>query len=391
MSALCNPSVNAMDCYNYCCQLCGSQCYVRSLSQVHALAGAAHLVSAFAILTAGASVGISRFQRNVTRSMSEPSVWRFYCKVANNVYDKGTQACPADDRFFFESPPDATLYTVNTLWMAVAFATVSGVVHVLTWYGQKFRQTWTWKDESRMRFQYDYAISAPIMLALFSILWGANNIWGAIVAPIFLCAFLSVAGWLIVQPRSRASLALLVGLTCAYIIVLCPGLFRSLHINAREPKNAQSDRGAMPKGVVAATVFVLVTFSLFIAPYCVEMKQLADTAALNRLLSVELSERASNTRTSPSKEEYKEITKYSLWYASLSLVAKVTLHAMFGITTINQAKFLPPDNAVPSGDPPDMGDDSGRVFGAGGAIIVAGILLYCRIRYTIQDNNYISG
>lgn len=379
MSALCNLSVNAMGCYNTFCQLC----YVRSLSQVHALAGAAHLVSAFAILVAGATVGISRFQRNVTRSLSEPSVWRFYCKVANNVYDKGTQACPADDRFFFESPPDATLYTVNTLWMAVAFATVSGVVHVITWYRQKSCQEWKWEDESRMRFCYDYAISAPIMLALFSILWGANNIWGAIVAPGFLWAFLIAAKYIITMDRTTGSYAVFVGLTCAYLIVLWPGLFRSLHINAREPKNAQSDRGVMPKGVVAATVFVLLTFSSFIMPYFIEIYQLRDPVALHRLLSVQLSERTQDTRSS-HPEEYKKITKYSLWYASLSLVAKVTLHAMFGITTINQAKFLPPDNAVPSGDPPDMGDDSARVFGAGGAIIVAGLLLYCRIRCTIQ-------
>lgn len=374
-----------MDCYNACCQSCGPHClYVRSLSRVHAYAGVAHLASAFAILIAGATVGISHFRRNVTRSASEPSVWLFYCKAADSTYARGTQACPTEDRFFYESSPDATLYTVNTLWMAVAFATVSGVVHIISWYRQKYSQTWKWKDESRMRFCYDYAISAPIMLALFSVLWGANNIWGVIVAPGFLWAFLIAAKYIITMDRTTGSYAVFAGLTCAYAIVLWPGLLRALHVNAQEPKDPQSDRGVMPKGVVAATVFVLLTFSSFIVPYFIEMYQLRDPVVLHRLLSIELSERTQNTYSS-HPEEYALLKKFSLWYTLLSLVAKVTLHAMFGITAINQAKFLPSDNVVPSGDPPDMGDDSARVFGAGGTIIAAGLFLYCRIRYTIQQ------
>lgn len=374
-----NRTSAAMGCYDTCCQSCGPHIlYVNSLVDVHKYAAAAHIVSALTILAAGVSVGPSRFKRSVTTSFNEPSVWRFYCKVGD-AYVAGTQDCPTDNRYFFESPPggSSALYTVNTLWMAVAFATISGVGH---WVSACMpgNKAWTWKNESIVRFVGDYSITAPIMLSLFSVLWGANNVLSALVAPCLLAVLLWCAAYIIVHRRRAETPRAVVGLIIAYTVVLGFGIGKALIRSTQKPSDPQSDRGVMPTGVVVATAFVLATFSAFIVPYWFELKTFAkDNVRFDALMDINL--RDATAATVPPF-----VKTYSVGYAALSLIAKVTLHAMFGITAINQAKYLPDDGVVPTGDPPDMGEETGRVFGAGLAIIAVGVLVYLRVNYAIN-------
>lgn len=368
-----------MGCYDTCCQSCGPHFfYVNSLARVHKYAAAAHIVSALAILAAGVSVGPSRFRRSVTTSFNEPSVWRFYCRVGG-TYVVGTQDCPTDNRYFYESPPggSSTLYTVNTLWMAVAFATVSGVAH---WVSacKPGGAPWTWKTESVVRFVGDYSVTAPIMLSLFSVLWGANNILSALMAPCLLAVLLWCAAYIIVHKRRAETTRAVIGLIVAYTVFLGFGIGKALIRNTEKPSDLQPDRGVMPTGVVVATAFVLATFSAFIVPYWFELKTFAnDSVRFDALMDI-------NLRDATAANVPPFVKTYSVRYAALSLIAKVTLHTMFGITAIDQAKHLPHDGVVPTGDPPDRGNETGRVFGAGAAIIVLGVLLYLRVNYAIN-------
>jgi len=340
---------------------------IKTVKQLHLYAGCAHLLSALVLLFAGSSAApLNKYAQPVSNSFWEPSTWRFVCYNGTG-YVNGTSECPDKNRTFrVQMPPGSTpIYTVNTLLMAVAFAAVSGGTHIFAWWSASEPVWLRWQKESKLRFGIDYAISAPIMLALFSVMWGANNILSAIVAPVVLSAMLRIALRIIVTDRTLRKTVLFAVLVLGYTALLWLGIGRALLENSRKVDTNNSedaDRGVMPRGVVYASIFVLLTFSSFIVPYGLELK-------LKHPINNE-----DNAR------------KFSLWYAALSLVAKVTLHAMFGITAINQATVLTqPDKELPA-KPPDMAAESQKVIGAGTSIIGAGIVLYICASRSMQKS-----
>lgn len=340
---------------------------ITTIRKLHACAGGAHLLSAIVLLAAGLSAAhYSRYAQPVSDALWTPSTWRFKCHTGT-AYVNGTFECPDENRtFVVRLPPHSQpLYKLNTLGMAVAFATVSGAVHL-------FAACWRrgdrapWRDESRWRFVLDYSVTAPIMLAMFSVMWGANNVGGVIIAPTVLAAMLWIAYWIIVDPSAHKLCSpkrwLFVLLVAGYAGILYAGIGRALVHNSRavnETDPADADRGVMPRGVVYASAFVLLTFSSFIVLYAVELYH------------------------DPVDGGERE-RKYALGYAALSLIAKVMLHAMFGITAINQAKVL----TQPGGDlpakPPDMAGETQTVVAAGVSCIAAGFALYLYARCTMN-------
>lgn len=362
-------------------KLCSMQ---RPLQRLHLIAGLAHIVSGTALLIAGGKAvdwQWNKYAHEITNSFALPSSWQFCC-YSGGAYTTGTQACPNESRQFYLAHPPGhkSSFKINTLAMACAFAFVSGAVHLLSALSKPSTMNctplalldWTWKGETRRRFVLDYAVSAPIMMSLFGALWGANNLWSVICAPILLSALLITSTVVLLNENveKKHRWRLVACHIIVYLGLLGVGVVHSLIANAKSPAE-DSNRGRTPNAVIYVSLFVLLTFSSFIVPYCLELK--------NRpkgMLAVSL-------------DVYQNkafVTEYTLAYVALSLIAKVTLHAMFGITVINHARVLSRLScAEMTKKPVDMAEDNAAVLAAGFSVIVGGIVLYVFTRRWLKN------
>lgn len=322
--------------------------------RVHFLCACIHLSSAIAIgVYAHRSNPWHLYKRTVSRSV-DLNTWKYRC-YGDGAYTS-TRVCPDDQKqFYLDDVPD-TLFEFNTASAAVSFAAWSGLVHLAASCGLG---KGTVRGEHVLRFGVDYAVSAPIMLAVFSVLW-ANHSWTAVVlAPITLCLLLVLATYLLVartkapEPSYRFSRGVRLGfflvLFLIYGTVLGLTIIRAV-VHIRKPEDVEARTGQAPRIVSVISGIFLTIFSLFVVPYFFELKRLT-----------------------PVDAKGPEYVRYFVIYAALSAIAKVTLHATFGINTVSQTSFLGMDDSKP---PESAADQAQQTWTAAGGIVGGGIALF---------------
>ena len=360
--------------------------------QVHLICGTVHVISSAALLGAGLGMNsFNTYDRSVSKSFFDIQKWFFMCyNKAAKTYTAGTQACPETDRMFYEDTATTELYKMNVLIAAAMYSFWSGLVHFIAAHYSQPTGQGSYSTEGReftffgligpqfgrtreaiLRFSLDYAVTAPLMLSVFCIVFASNNLFSVIVGPIILALLLLAStlvlldGQGITKPKRWFLLLVLCGL---YAAVLGLSIIRSaVQVTSKTIERADNE-GKAPDLVIVVSIFLILTFSSFIVPYAIEL--LMDK---------------------PVVDGSKTDAKIFLAYAGLSLIAKVTLHAMFGIAVINQSKFLQKDETQP---PPNYSQEENLTFIAAGNIIGVGsiifYLIYRRIKKQYTDASYSS-
>ena len=175
---------------------------------VHLVCACLHLVSTTVIrvLATKDDTPISAYDNYVNKDFFAYTDWKIYC-YANatrnyskfNENDKTPGYCPDSTKLFFvERGANAFETPVNILGLALAFTSVSAFVHFISAVLCKlYPEKYTLEIDSTLRFTLDYAISAPVMLALINIVFGANSVSGVIASPIVLNIALVLASLLL--------------------------------------------------------------------------------------------------------------------------------------------------------------------------------------------------
>ena len=341
---------------------------------IHSICAFLHLGSTVFIAAYGLqnNASLSDYDTFVDKKFFSYTDWGQRCyNAANLTYSSDkevVEACPDEDTLFYinRQGGDTLPGRVNILLLALAFTTVSGMVHGYAAYQVYTREALDLVSETRYRLCYDYGVSAPIMLCVVNITFGANNVSGVIAAPLLLIALLVASYFLLtralqVTPSAAAAMdrvrsnggvglagsrnnlatfGLFAGLVMLYVVALLPTIV------------AVSKVGSVaPPGVVVFLCGMLLAFSSFIVPYCYELYQ--------RRFCV------------------------FVGYAALSVIAKAMLHAFLAISVLQQRTlYLNFDNATAT--PPTSMADETTAYMIITIIPATGIVLFFFIYKTLN-------
>lgn len=324
---------------------------------VHLVCACLHLVSTTVIrvLATKDDTPISAYDNYVNKDFFAYTDWKIYC-YANatrnyskfNENNKAPGYCPDSTKLFFVERGDNAFETpVNILGLALAFTSVSAFVHFISAVLCKlYPEKYTLEIDSTLRFTLDYAISAPVMLALINIVFGANSVSGVIASPIVLNVALVLASLLLnyainhgnSEDSSRVYYFIFFAALCIlYILTLVPTFIAVGNVAK-----------LAPDGVLIFMVGFLFAFTSFVVPYGLELYNLKYA--------------------------------YFVAYAALSLNAKAILHSFLAISVLQQAKLYNNSFVNVSGtgqDPPkDMTTQEAEAYIIVFVTPVIGFLLY---------------
>lgn len=197
--------------------------------------------------------------------------------------------------------------------------------------------------ESIVRFTFDYAHSASIMLGVVSLLWGSNGIAGVVLAPILLWTALQCSSYMMYcnlgqkQPIPYGSKCLILFvLVVMYAVSLVPFLHAS--VSSITSTGDAANEATAPKFVLIIAISFACLFSLFVVPYILQLFYLSIG---------------------------NDATKINNFYCVLSVVAKVVLHAFILLTVVQQAEMLSSNTPVSNTDV-----DSQLVYALTGTIVL---------------------
>ena len=167
------------------------------------------------------------------------------------------------------------------------------------------------------------------MLALFSVLWNANNVVGVIAGPIVLAVVIVVAFKVSYNVCSgntssswfaRRKYLLFFLLSVLFFTFLGMGTINA--VVSQSKRDGELPRGVSqyPPGVVAASSFVLFTFSSFVIPYYYELRD--------------------GARLQVKGEKPRIVAHLASMWAAMSLVSKIILLAAFGAGAQVQTDML---------------------------------------------------
>jgi hypothetical protein len=348
--------------------------YSTSIKWIHGVCFAFHLSAAMVIL--GYTYGSDTlptppkpYNRYVSASMFGVERWTMTCAGATV---KGS--CPDELMVFSETRPDKVAFTFNIFVCLVWFSTWSGVVHFVRWlvvcgYCARTKEptewSWrllfdpTWKGEVFARLAVDYTCSASVMLACFSALYGALNLFSLVLAPILLVVLLVLSAALLLHADKLSAgtcVACFVALLAAYGLVLVRGV---LYAVAELTTEIPGDEPAAPSNVLwIASLSTVAFFSSFVVPYTFELRWMH-----------QWSSNASTDADHRDKNERRKL-KYSYAYAFLSLVAKVFLHLTFTVVAGTQSAGLT------SPDPPDFDAQQNNLYRIMFAVPTTGVFVF---------------
>jgi len=209
-----------------------------------------------------------------------------------------------------------------------------------------------------IRFWGDYAVTAPLMLAATSTLWGARNVIAVVVHPFLLLVLLLNAppleDALVKKLRTDRTLCGAAATLAAFCLTtIAPPIDGAA---ASLPPDA-------PSSVWVAVMFFVVTFSFFLVPYCLSIY-----------------ERVKRQNVSDKDGESESVFA---WYTACSMVAKTTLHANVALVAATQLLV----GAQPFDRKPRITMDN-----AGGAAAVAsvlsavgGVLMACIYKFYLKQ------
>ena len=304
----------------------------------HVAAAVVHIGSAFTILTIGLTGKTDCFNKYNIELLPWAQIrrWKYVC-VQNRTIVSGF-ACPDKELFFYADPPWGPAHIVdpcnskhgvNLLALAVSFAFVSGVCHLIGVIRMcARRQNRLPPGEARFLRWLDYAFSAPLMLAVVGIVFSASNNVAVVAAPAFLSVLLVLSGFIEpscpAQVRKKAavhsSTPLFVGLLIAYAGVWVP-VFAAVATNS-DSVVPDSGRAKAPKFV---TTMLGITFGIFLtfpAVYALDFDYGNDW-----LLG---KQKAIMTKLGGRERVY----------TALSMIAKVTLHVFLALSVLSQPDVL---------------------------------------------------
>tara|TARA_Y100001938_G_scaffold133825_1_gene193606 strand:- start:1959 stop:3167 length:1209 start_codon:yes stop_codon:yes gene_type:complete len=302
---------------------------------VNVVAGVFHVAAAVVILALGEENWPSH-NRAVANSWTHVTLWRFMCYDRTNAsYIINTTNCSDDDKMFFPDDNFDTFTQVHIILLCTLFSAWSGAVHLARAWFIAIDKTGNadtfWDTDTKVRFAGDYAISASIMLACFSVLYGATNIFSTFVGPAVLAIllFMSVACLKEYRATSFACEKTFAfsSLCSAYVAVLVASVgnavYRITHVEDTD------SYGEAPLDVLlASSIITVAVFSIFIIPYAYELYFTPSKGPSTAL----------------------QLTLTSV-YCFMSLAAKVVLHVVFVTTGLSQSKLLANNTDDPPPDP----------------------------------------
>lgn len=365
-----------------------------SVGALHRVCAAVHFVSAslLLIVLAAGEHSWSEYNRPVSKSFMTPSQWRYVCwNNATKSYDKKYNCVQKYKQWYITLPESHGEFDTmfQTATAAVFFSYFSSLCHFVAMIRNRAPRPATlwqalavrnlafkplkdveYKDEIVVR-TIDYIGTAPVMMALFNVLWNANNVAGVILAPIVL-AFVIVGAFAVSyivcsKHDVPAKYGIFMLLAAIYVTFLFIGTINALiSQSSSHNENGETPRGLTlyPPGVVAASSFVLVTFSSFVVPYVFELK---DGPAVQL----------------PTARKPQVVATLASMWAAMSLVAKIMLLIAFGAGTQVQTDML--KNRTHATAPPTTTFSVNTVVVAVGAVIVAaGIAFFAVVRTKLK-------
>ena len=243
---------------------------------LHTVAGCFHAISVgVLIIVAIRENDIKAYNINVPNKLWFLEKWLFTCVNTSNtsaIYANssvnGGYNC-TNRSYKIEEAPLPHAFSLNTVGLAVAFGLVSAGVHFLSALFVK-----TQSRDAMFRLCLDYAFSAPCMLALINLQWGANCIIGVCFAPLILGSAIFMSYFVLDRSvrhviSTAVTVLFFVGLIMLYVGALIPSLLgahAALSTTGKLP-----NEGTAPAFVAVFMIMILISFSLFIIPYSLEL------------------------------------------------------------------------------------------------------------------------
>jgi hypothetical protein len=312
----------------------------------HILAGTLHVLSALTILVVAlheSNNKLSTYNVPIKRS-DKYNHWRYVCDPSGG-YD-----CPDNEKVYYLPDAGDTGQTVPIVHLAFIFAWWSGVCHFVAVFLIDKKMALASLGGAIGIRTIDYMISAPIMIAVINVLFGSSTYVGVILSPLLQFAVILLGGYVEFNSSKRPTKKMNSKekwlLVCA--VVLYIGAWTPAFVAfGKARKGGGAPNGAKPPPLVwIALVTLFAVFSSFAVIFFVFLGK-------------------------AGKAEKKE-----WWFTSVSLIAKLILHAFIGIAIFGQA------NMVHQGDinddtPVQPGADGNQqqeaLVAAGG--IIAGVFL----------------
>lgn len=278
---------------------------------------------------------------------------------------------------------------------------------------QRFQQAVRWLD---------YAVSAPVMLAVLSVLFSAPSEAGVQAMPTILAVLLLI-GWGLEpeepigiaekygskrRPRTYLNgrlspslrLGILLGVTVVYFATWIPA-WEAIQINsdkvATDAAGEKRYRAKAPAFISTMLGIVIAVFSSFVVVYFFDFDCPAcgnNTASEEDELNVTLLE-TSEPKTLKFWETPRAWLVYSLGgreriYTALSMTAKVILHTFIGIAVVRQTKTLGTKRPGENDNPPDdvTENDIWVAVGAvvGGAFVINAVVIPLAARALVKPS-----
>ena len=395
----------------------------------HTLAACVHLASATTILLYGLSEtswDIGAYDVNIMEGGNR-TVWKYSCynRTSGTYMSAGNETlalqcnnkacresaawaiikkCPTANRAFYapglRGPNSERVFVFNILAAAFTFAAWSGVWHLAVLAAGKapcaatacstlFPSTFA--GVQRTARWCDYAVSAPVMLAVVGAAFSAPNTDAVVVAPVAMAAIIVAAA--IIDPASSpypltqtsriVRAAVLLGLIAAYGVAWTP-ISSAVDRSSRAPAPGTANA---PDFVETMMYIVIAVFSLFPVVYVYDFIALWPRASPGRhakqqpyMLAYVAGKRTYNNvvvlgkskrPASRAAENASEASEGA--YIALSMAAKVLLHAFLGIAVIQQTRML--GNTVPTTQPTSAEDEGAQIRNATIGVFVGALVL----------------
>ena len=281
----------------------------------------------------------------------EPRRWLYNCYDADGNQMNTRSCSDKQKRFYVETPEGDSIGQINLIGASCFYVLWSAADHAIA---QKY------VEKTAMLRWIDYCGSAPTMLIVLSLTFGADSSTAIIIAPLLLFVLLVLGAYCepaeqpILKDSAEARVtyekSVIIGIIfVAYIFVIFPSLYASGRIvKERTDSNlpANTGVGTAPWYVLVFCVIIIVSFTTF---------------AINYLYDL--------LRKPSAKRYYREH-----WYIYLSMISKTLLHLFIGLSVINQSRSLGVDSPPPKST--DMETLRNGLIGAGAVLTVLSIITY---------------
>ena len=269
-----------------------------------------------------------------------PRQWYFKCyNTTSAAFDVNYFGCSTrDKRFYVKRDPSESITYINALVLACLYVGWSALGHFVAALMPAWQRVIRWLD---------YSVTAPTMLVVLSISFGAESATAIVVAPSLLAILLVLAG--ILERRADCdgvkSMSYYRVTTIALLFLLfVPTMIPAIYASNAITKDGPPGTGTAPQFVFAFALAIVILFSSFAAVYAWDMIK-------------------------PMESQRRE-----RWYIYLSMIAKTSLHLFLGLTIIEQSSNVGVNE--PSTERDDMETLAIGLGGAFGLIIGLGIINY---------------